>query len=279
MAKKILVAVDFSKNSTSAVRFAIQLASQTKQSLVFFHCLPYLQPTRWSKSQYERYAAIERENVTRELEQFVRNVLRGIRTKKPPLEYLVKHSTDIDRAILRQARNLKATAICMSTRGAGRIKKFVGSHTSSIINKSTLPVFVVPATYKRGPIRHIVYASDLNRIGPELKQVRKLAKPLKAKITVLHYDYLIEVKEAREKLEKVAKKYKAPDVKFRFRKYNIDKTLATHLLNDIKNSKASLAVLFSDRRRGWFDRLFLSSKSVDVAYKTHIPLLITPRDE
>ncbi len=278
MANPLLVTTDFSESSRGAVRFAIQLAQKTNRKLVFFHCLPYLRLSRWSDEQYQRFAKEEREEAEKNLTQFARGAFRSARVKDPEFECIVKHGVDARKAIIQQAKKSGAEAICVGTRGAGKLKKLLGTTSSAIIRSSPLPVFVIPASYRRKPIKHVVYASDLDRVAGELKEVRKFARPLKAKITVLHYDYLIEVKQAREKLEKVAKKYKRSDVKFKFRKYHIDRSLASHLLEDIKKSKASLAVLFTNRRRGWFDRLFLSSKSIDVASAAKIPLLIIPRD-
>lgn len=278
MANTLLVTTDFSAKSKGAIRFAIQLSQQTKQALVFFHCMPYLRPTRWTDAQYDKYAKAEREKLTSELERFVLSAFRNAGVKKPKFECIVRQGPDVRKAILRQARESGVSAICMSSRGAGTLKKWVGTNTSSLINKSPVPVFVIPGNYRRNPIKHIVYASDLNHIAPELKLVKNLARPLKAKISVLHYDYLVDVGDARKKLDKVARKYKSTNVKFRFRKYSIDKSLASHLLKDIKSSRTSLAVVFTNQKRGWFDKIFNSSKSVDVAYEAKVPLLVIPKD-
>lgn len=278
MPNTLLVTTDFSAKSKGAIRFAIQLSQQTKQSLVFFHCAPYLRPSRWTDAQYNTYAKAEAAKITRALERLVLDIFRKSGVKKPKFECVVRQSPDVRKAIVRQARQSGADAICISTRGAGKLKKWLGTHTSAIINASPVPVFVIPANYRRNPIKHIVYASDLNHIGAELKVVRKIARPLKAKITVLHYDYLADVGDVRKKLDKVAKKHKSANVKFRFRKQNIDKSLAHHLVRDIKSSKTSLAVLFTNQKRGWFDKMFLSSRSVDVAHHAKVPLLILAKD-
>ena len=45
--KKILVTTDFSANSKAGVRFAIQLASQIKCELIFYHILETLKSNAW----------------------------------------------------------------------------------------------------------------------------------------------------------------------------------------------------------------------------------------
>ena len=273
----ILVPTDLSPNSRAGMRFAIGLAVQTKRPLVFYHCLQYLRPTRWSEAQYESYRDAETAKATLVLRKFVADVYRSAKAVKPSSECFVEQQPDPSKAIIDYALSIRASVICMSTRGAGRLRKLVGTHASRLIQESPVPVFVIPETYRRSPLKHILYASDLNAIGPELEHVREIATALRAKVSVVHYDFLADVDEVRKKLDALAKKYKAPGVAFRFRKYDVGKSLGQHLIKDMNAYKPSLVVLFTDQKRGWFDRLFLASKSVGMAHESRIPLLIIPK--
>lgn len=273
----ILVPTDLSANSRAGIRFAIGLAARTKQPLIFYHCLQYLRPTRWSEAQYQSYRDTETTKAKVAIRKFVADVYKSARGVKPSFECFVEQQPDPSRAIIEYALTVRASAICMSTRGAGRLRKLVGTHASQLIQASPVPVFVIPETYRRSPLTHLLYASDLNAIGSELKHVREIAKGLRAKVSVVHYDFLADVGDARKKLEALAERYKTPGVTFRFKKYDVGKSLGQHLLGDMKAYKPSLVVLFTDQKRGWFDRLFLASKSVGVAYKSRIPLLIIPK--
>jgi hypothetical protein len=73
------------------------------------------------------------------------------------------------------------------------------------------------------------------------------------------------------------KRYKHPGMKFRFQKFNVGKSLARHLEKDVQRSKTSLAVLFTNQKRGWFDKLFLPGKSAEFVFDSKIPLLIFPK--
>lgn len=273
----ILVPTDLSANSRAGIRFAIGLAARTKQPLIFYHCLQYLRPTRWSEAQYQSYRDTETTKAKVAIKKFVADVYKSARGVKPSFECFVEQQPDPSKAIIEYAMTVRAGAICMSTRGAGRLRKLVGTHASQLIQASPVPVFVIPETYRRSPLTHLLYASDLNAIGAELKHVREIAKALRAKVSVVHYDFLADVGDARKKLEALAERYKTPGVTFRFKKYDVGKSLGQHLLGDMKAYKPSLVVLFTDQKRGWFDRLFLASKSVGVAYEPRIPLLIIPK--
>jgi nucleotide-binding universal stress UspA family protein len=273
----ILVPTDLSVSSKAGIRFALQLATQGKSSLQFYHCLSIVQPTRWRDAKYADYVAKQKENAQKVMTKLVNILLPGSRVKKSRIGFVVQHAEDVNQAILSYAETAKVSAVCMSTRGAGRFKKLIGTHASGIISHSPVPVFVIPATYRRNTVSRILYASDLNNIGSELQKVRTVAEQLKAAIVVYHYDYLANVEEARKKFEKAASRHKQAGVTFTFKKFNVDKSLANHLLRDMRTSKASLVVLFTDQKRGWFDKLFLSSKSADVSFQTKIPLLIFPK--
>lgn len=277
MKKFILVPTDLSANSKAGIRFAMQLALQTGDTLEFFYCIEFPKPTRWSDSQYDSYLKKELDDAHDAVTRFVSDVYEKTGLRKPRITCVVRQSAEAGKAIIDYAKEIKATAICMSTRGAGRLKKLIGNHASVIITHSPVPAFVIPKTYRRAPVRHIVYSSDLNDVGAELKQVKAFAKRLKAKLSVLHYDYLADVQETRLKLEKVAGRYQSADVKFHFQKLDLTQPLSKQLLKDIVRFKASLAVLFTNQKRGWFDRMFLSSKSTEIAFDTRIPLLVIPK--
>ena len=165
----------------------------------------------------------------------------------------------------------------MSTRGAGRFKKLIGTTASAVLTSSRVPVFVIPRAYRRTSISNVLYSSDLDDLKWELRQVMNFANSVRAGITVYNYDYLSDLRETKGKLLKLAHRFRTPRVKFVFRKLNLEQPLASHLLKDIRRSRASLIVLFTNQKRGWFDRLFLSSKSAEVSYSSKIPLLVFPK--
>src|SRR5690606_40323502 len=65
------------------------------------------------------------------------------------LKCIVAMKDDVSRAIVGTAREIEATAICMGTRGAGKLRKLIGTNSSAMVNKSPLPLFVVPANYRK----------------------------------------------------------------------------------------------------------------------------------
>jgi nucleotide-binding universal stress UspA family protein len=277
MINKILVTTDLSSNSKAGIRFAIQLASQSRASLIFYHVIEIPKPTRWSDKKYETFTEEQILEAKGRLNPFVKGVYKRSGIQPGDLECVVHVGSPVDRIIMDYAVKRKVDFICMSTRGAGMIRRLMGTHTSSVLTHSTIPVLAIPKNYRATPIKQILYSTDLNDLNRELKMVKRFADLTKSKISVVHYDYLYQLKETRSKLNKVALRHQATGVKFHFGKLNMENSLQVHLKKSIQKLKPSVVVLFTKQNRDWYERLFLSSKSADVSFDTKNPLLIIPK--
>jgi nucleotide-binding universal stress UspA family protein len=271
--EKILVTTDLSANSKAGIRFALQLAAQLKAELVFFHVIELMQPTSWNDKRYKKFAAEKISHFIQKLQSFVKSVdTDNLLTKQA--QYAVEIGVDVGDLIIKRARKIKAGYICTSTRGAGKLKKLFGTHASSLIINSPLPLIVVPAAYRQKPIKTLFYASDFSAISKELKIVQNFATGVKANIEVYHYDYLLHVPENKEKLVRKAKSLQAPNLAFNFKRQEVEYSLEHHLKGDIEKLKPSMVVLFTKPNRNWFDRLFVSSEAANMSFNSKVPLLI-----
>ena len=75
--EKIFVTSGFSNNSKAGMRFAIQLASQYKFELTFFHSYYIMKPTSWSDTTYATYEKGEANKIQKKLNQFVVSVYKS----------------------------------------------------------------------------------------------------------------------------------------------------------------------------------------------------------
>jgi nucleotide-binding universal stress UspA family protein len=274
MSKKIFVTTDLSNNSKAGIRFAIQLAKQAGSALIFFNAVEIDKPTRWSDTKFDEYVDSEISDTKSKLDVFVKGVYKESRIRPGKYRLVVERVSSVQDAIVKSAIANKADFICISTRGAGKIKRLIGTNTSAVISTSPVPVLAIPSSYRATPISHVLYASDLNALPAELNKVKRFAGSVKSKITVLHYDYLYQLEEVRTKFNKVAERQKSSDVKFYLEQFNIENSLSTHLKNAVKKFNPSIVVLFTKQNRDWFERLFLSSKSAEVSFDSKKPLLI-----
>lgn len=277
MAQKILVTTDLSKNSKAGIRFAIQLSLQQQSKLIFYHVMHAPMPTSWSQKQYMQYVAEKIEETQSELETFVGSVYRQMGLTSGNIECVVEFKPFVDSAIIDYAISRQVSFICMSTRGAGLIRRILGTNTSEVLLKSPIPVLAIPHNYRRSQISNVLYASDLTALSDELRQVKKFVRASNSKLSVIHYHSLLEAPEAQRKFNRFAKKYASPRLQFRLEEYNIEHSMADQLKMAVEKFKPSVLALFTRQDRTLFERLFPQSNSAKVSFDVKKPILVFPK--
>jgi len=273
MQKKIVVPTDFSTNSKAGIRFAIQLASQDNSTLVFYHCMELLKPMKWTDGQFKTYVKNQLNKMTIELTSFVEKVYEQSGAPKGKFECVVERGADPKKCVVKYAAAVNASAICMATRGAGKIKKVIGTNSSGILSTSSVPVFVIPNGYRTSPITNTVYASDLEDFKSELKRIKEFSTPISSNLYVYHYSENMEEPQTRKKLLTLQSQHTKSGVSFVFDKFD-DRSFAESFEEDLRKSKASLGILFTNQKRNWFDKLFQGSNSAEVSFNSKVPILV-----
>ena len=272
--EKILVTTDFSTNSKAGMRFAIQLASQHKFELTFFHSYYVMKPTSWNDATFVTYEKKEADKIQKKLNQFVESVYKSIEIDSKNKKCVISSSVFTDSNISEYAFTNKFNYICISTRGAGKLKKIIGTNTSSLINNSTVPVLAVPNNYRTGKIASILYASDLVNLESELKKVIAFAKPLKAKVELLHFNSPLDLISDSKIIETAVKKFSKHNVKLHLENVNPLNTLISNIESALQKSKPSMLIMFTRQNRSFFEKIFLSSNSSEYSFKAKVPLLV-----
>ena len=271
--KKILVTTDFSEHSKAGVHFALQLAAQTGASLIFCHVMEIMKPTRWSAKTYARFLEAKKADSEKRTEKFIDKVIDGGRW---PADYrfLSVVGNKVYAAIIEAALSARADVICISSRGAGRVKRLLGTNASALILRSPLPLAVIPYDYSRKKIRRLFYATDLASLSSEVRIVKDLSLQLGATVSAYHYDYLLQVNDDRSELQKQVAKYQSTAFTFTFKGQEIELSLAEHLSRDIKKAKADLVIIFTKQNRNWFERLIERSQTANLAFHGRLPMLV-----
>ena len=271
---KILVTTDFSSNSKAGLRFAIQLALQHKYELTFFHSYSIMKPSSWNDITFEAYEKIESDKIQKKLNQFVESVYKSMGTVFKSKKCIIKSSVFTDSNIREYAQEDKFNFICISTRGAGTLKKIFGTNTSNLINHSTVPILAIPHNYRPSKITSILYSSDLVNLEMELKNVVAFAKPIKAKVELLHYTSPLETIPDSKLIEIIVKKLSKYDIKLNIKNTDFAETLIFNIETAIKKAKPSMMIMFTEQNRSLFQRIFLSSKSAEYSFNAKVPLLV-----
>ncbi|MDI1354262.1 MAG: universal stress protein [bacterium] len=271
---KLLVTTDFSENSKAGIRFALQLASQTRAELEFYHLVEITKPTAWSDRKFKFLAEERLKQALFKLKKFVAKIVLKSGQPAGKHSFRVVIGNDASEHIISHAKKSKFDYICMSTHGAGKLRKLIGTHASALITASPIPVFVVPKGYRSKPISKLFYASDFSNLAKELSQVDQFAKLIHAHLEVYHFDYLLHVDENRKKLEAKAAKFKKPSITFNFKRLEVEFTLADHLKKYVQKIRSQLLILFTKQNRTWYDKLLRNASSAEMTFHSKTPLLV-----
>lgn len=271
---KILVPTDFSTNSKAGIRFAMQWSTQQELELVFLHVFHVERLVQLRNVDFEEYSEKKRKLFVEKLNRLAVNLYKktGINPGKYSCAAVQSISADI--GIMDYCRNHNdIDYICISTRGASKLNKLFGTNTGNLVTKSNVPVIAVPKNYKRSPVTELVYATDFSNYVEELNAVVAFARPIQAKIKVLHLAWENEIIPDQKTIERSIQGQYHDSIELKIKKAGESFSLEKDLKNEISRSKPSMVVLFTDQNRGLFKKIFSPSKAEQLSFETTVPLL------
>ncbi|MGB5646380.1 universal stress protein [Muriicola sp.] len=186
--RTILVATDFSETSASALKFANMLRQQLSAQLFVVHVFD-MKPTFMSTvsiayTRLEEAAFVEYRT---KLSQFCTKHL-GKEPETLGLSLIVSENSIPSSGILENAEKINADFIIVGTKGSTLLKDlFIGSTATSLIDKSYVPLIMVPEKSETTPLKKIVYATAFEE--SDILAIRKLvaiAEPFNASIRLVH---------------------------------------------------------------------------------------------
>ena len=275
--KTILIPTDFSTNSKAGIRFALYLSSKTSCKLVFYSSIELVVPIRWHSGDAQRYIQRELDAAKNELGKFLEEEIKKSSMASLNYDYEVESGANASTMIVAYAQNIGADFICMSTRGAGVLKKIIGTTTSTLIDTSPVPIFVIPQNYRKAPIQKMSYASDLENYDEELSKVIDVAKLLDTPVELYHFKSKFDKEKTKLKLQKLQSRY--PYITIITPQFRGEKTLLEKLKITTRKQKTSLLIMFSKFKTNWFERFFFSGFTAGMTFELNVPLLAFPKQQ
>ncbi len=275
---RILVPTDFSPTAERAFRFAVELASKTKGTIILFHVnekeeIPYSDLAQ-KKQEYETLLETKQLKKLQRLKKKVvspqMNVIVSTIVSRPPV---VKN-------LLSFARQNKVELIIMGTQGASGLKKtLVGSTTTRIVEKSRIPVLIVPEKYEWKDPEEIVFATNYHcKDRSALSFTLSVAKALDANVTVVHVNNPEEGKENTHCFSNyvyfLQRNFNDSEIKFKELKSSHLKSSLEHLHDSIPFDM----MVMVRRNKKFLEKIFLKSFTKNMACTTRLPLLVVPEE-
>lgn len=272
--KKILVTTDLSESSKAAFRFAQQWASQEAVALTILHSIELLHPTSWRNATYAAYEKRQIDDVQGYLERFVDSMWDSTNIRSPRPVCVAVVASDPVEAILRFAVEQQQDLIAVSVRGAGTLGRLFGTTVTKLINEPPVPVVTVPVTYQAAPITHLMYASDLTQLEPEVNRVAEVAKPLNATVDLVHFTPPSRPTLDPEIIRTTLQKFTDCSIAVHIRQPDLSYSVVNDFETALAATNASLLILFTTQREGFFQHLFSPSMSADYAIQATVPVLV-----
>ena len=276
--EKVLVTTDFSGNSLSGLRFAIQLASQHDVELIFFHANDLWDDTVFRGPEQLDMMKRDRQRIQQELEALVASVYNEMNVKPGKYSCVCYYHIGIINSILHYASEHACSFICISTLGAGNMK-LVGSITRELICESQVPVLCIPRQYEPQPVNDILYASDMHDYEAELKKVIEFARPLNAAILLLHIVNSGKALAGKQETESRLQKQFGHNISVIFEEKIPDTDFGENIDMAVWRYSASMLVMFTNQKRNLLEMLFSPSRTEKYSVRTKVPLLVYAKEK
>jgi len=272
--KTIIVPTDFSETSYNAARYALGLARQMNTArVVLYHAYELIVPIPDVPTSVPmvnpdelRSASMEGlDKMKRELEPLLpENTILASRAENHLLP------ANIDQV----AKQEEADLIVMGITGGSQLEEIlVGSNTIDVVKHTTCPVIIVPGSARFRPIRKIVFACDFRKVveTTPVQPLKKLLSVFKPELHVLNIDheskhFTSDTPYETLMLDTLLEGY---DPQFHF----IDHTNVVQGIMDFAGKQEADLILIIPKKHGLFDHIFKRSRTTQLAFHTHVPLL------
>jgi len=186
--KTLLYATDYSKNSVAALQLAYKLSQDLGTRLVVTHTFNL--PTVLGVEGQDDRPILEGNpfKIHRaQLEKFCTEHL-GSKWNNPKIQLEPVQNNSVINGIITKAEEYHAQLIVAGTKGVNGLEEMImGSTTKKLIEKAPCPVIVIPNEVLTRNMDTMVYATDFEEEDIHaIQKLSEIAKPLKAKIKVVH---------------------------------------------------------------------------------------------
>lgn len=209
--KKIIVPTDFSDQASQALKFAVDVASQSNGEILLVHVvdLPTINRTLLDPTKYVD------DSIVKEASLRAQKGFDKLISKYSDSGIKIKTTVEFGNpslATIKLIEDKKADLVVMGTKGATGLKEiFVGSNTEKIVRGSRVPVISIPKASKVEAIKDIVFPNSLREENEALTlQVKALQNFFKATLHIVYVNTPATFKrdfETLASLKSYAKRY------------------------------------------------------------------------
>lgn len=272
--KTIIVPTDFSAAAYNAARYALGLASQMGACrVVLYHAyelvvpvpdmpsaIPMVDPEDLKAASEEGLEKMQRELAT----EIPANVILDLRAENHLL------AANINGFCIDQQADL----IIMGTEGGSQFEEIlIGSNSVDVARHTACPVIIVPADAVYRPIKKIVFACDFKHIGENtpIGTLKSLLTIFNAELHVLNIDHSGKGLAGETPMESLLLDtlLEGHNPIYHF----VDNENVVNGIMDFSEKEGADLIFIIPRKHGLFEGMFRRSRTTQLAFHSHIPLL------
>lgn len=264
---KILVPTDFSDNANNALDFATEIAKAEKAEITLLYAF-------YAVYDFAAQATEIISTIERDAKKQLKEISERFKSQGLTIDYKIIQGS-VATAVTSFAYRNEYNLIVMGTQGASGIKKaLIGSNTAHVIKDTMIPVLAVPNNADLPSKNKICVALELlNEKEIQFKNLFRLSAKLNLPYEFFHickeltFDKKIEIKGLESYLKETY-----PEMQASFHVNYADNT-EEGIKSYLDKNPNSILVTFS-KNKTFYEYLFNKSTSVEMAYHTHVPLLV-----
>lgn len=276
-ATTILVPLDFSKCSENALAIAIQLADKIHSKIIVLNVLKVndggaMENFAFVADDYKVRTELAQKGLDQSIESVTKMLKRNL-SEEPEIETLIEVG-GIETTICEAAEKRKVDYIVMGTQGeVSVIDRYMGSVAYNVIKHAPCPVMAIPENANLPQNIVLGYATDFSGADVfEIWKSTRMFRPFHPIVKCVHfYEKDGEDIKKMEELEQYFKETN-PDLKVElFNLPTFDRL--KDLINFITREQVNIFVMYKPKR-GFFESLFHSSWTKELAMHSSIPVLV-----
>ncbi len=262
---KILVPTDFSDNANNAMNYAKKIAHKDGSTITLLFAF-------YAVYDFAAHAEKVLDNIEEDAKEQLSKAAQEGENEGLKIDYKIVQGS-VATAVTSTAYREDYDLIIMGTQGASGIKKaLIGSNTGHVIKESMVPVLAIPGMKKWDDANSTVSIA-IQHEDEEVKNFQKLlhmTNALDCQYRAFHISAKPEATESTTLQTIVKNNMPGHQVDFQtFKANNFNEGIQNYL---DQNPTAILVMFY--RNKSFFEYLFNKSHSVEMAYHTHVPLLI-----
>ena len=285
--KTILVPTDFSAAAENAALYALSIARVIKANIRLFNA--FMVPVETSMASQVSWPLVDYTSMSKSTLAELNILAKKLKEEDQSYSGYDFHpqiecSFDVGNTatlIADMVERENISMIIMGMSGAGGIKRFfLGSTSRDMIDKSPVPLLLIPALSRFRAIDKIAYATNFGPGDSEVvRSVASLAAYFKAGVLIAHITndkYEGEYKQQIDSfLTDISTRVNYTNIQYRHVKSSsVDQGLAV-----LTQHPEADIITVVHHTYNWFESLFRHSHTQELAQHTEMPLLVYPSPE